>query len=154
AAIRTEEAIDRADVCLLMLDAFEGITAQEKRIANEIEAKGKSCIILFNKWDLVKKLQMEHALRAVREEVPFLAHCPTIFLSALQRRNLDKIFPAVNEVYAERYRRITTGQLNKFIEGCLQRYHPPMMVGKRLRIYYMTQTRVAPPEFVVFVNNP
>ncbi len=154
AAIRTEEAIDRADVCLLMLDAFEGITAQEKRIANEIEAKGKSCIILFNKWDLVKKLQMEHALRAVREEVPFLAHCPTIFLSALKRRNLEKIFPAVNEVYAERFRRITTGQLNKFIEGCLHRYHPPMMVGKRLRIYYMTQTRVAPPEFVVFVNNP
>jgi len=154
AAIRTEEAIDRADVCLLMLDAFEGITAQEKRIANEIESKGKSCIILFNKWDLVKKLQMEHALRGVREEVPFLAHCPTIFLSALKRRNLDKIFPAVNQVYNERFRRITTGQLNKFIEGCLHRYHPPMMVGKRLRIYYMTQTAVAPPKFVVFVNNP
>ncbi|HEX2582560.1 MAG TPA: ribosome biogenesis GTPase Der [Chlamydiales bacterium] len=154
AAIRTEEAIDRADVCLLVLDSFEGFTTQEKRIASEIEAKGKSCILLFNKWDLVKKLQMEHALRGVREEIPFLAHCPTIFLSALHKRNLEKIFPVVEKVYAERYRRITTGQLNKFIEGCLHRYHPPLLNGKRLRIYYMTQVQSAPPKFVVFVNNP
>jgi GTP-binding protein len=154
AAIRTEEAISRADVCLLMLDSYEGITAQEKRIASEIEAKGKSCILLFNKWDLVKNLQMEHAMRGVREDVPFLAHCPTIFLSALLRRNLEKIFPAIEEVYAERYRRVTTGQLNKFIESCLQKYHPPLMTGRRLRIYYMTQIQVAPAKFVVFVNNP
>lgn len=154
AAIRTEEAIDRADVCLLMLDSFEGITAQEKRIANAIEAKGKSCVLLFNKWDLVKKLQMEHAMRGVHEEMPFLTHCPTLFLSATERRNLEKIFPLIDKVYAERYRRITTGQLNKFIEGCLQKYHPPLLIGKRLRIYYMTQVATAPPKFVVFVNNP
>ena len=154
AAIRTEEAIARADVCLLMLDSFEGITTQEKRIANAIEAKGKSCILLFNKWDLVKKLQMEHAMRGVHEEMPFLTHCPTLFLSALQRRNLEKIFPLIDQVYAERYRRITTGQLNKFIEGCLHKYHPPLIIGKRLRIYYMTQVQTAPPKFVVFVNNP
>ncbi len=154
AAIRTEQAIDRADVCLLVLDSFEGITAQEKRIASHIEASGKSCILLFNKWDLVKNLRMEHALRGVREAVPFLEHCPTIFLSALLQRNLDKIFPLINKVYAERYRRITTGQLNKFIEACLQKYHPPLMTGKRLRIYYMTQVQTAPPKFVVFLNNP
>ncbi|MDE3045261.1 MAG: ribosome biogenesis GTPase Der [Verrucomicrobiota bacterium] len=154
AAIRTEEAIDRADVCLLVLDSFEGITTQEKRIASAIEAKGKSCILLFNKWDLVKKLAMEHAMRGVREEMPFLTHCPTVFLSATLRRNLEKIFPAIDEVYAQRYRRITTGQLNKFIEGCLQKYHPPLIIGKRLRIYYMVQVQTAPPKFVVFVNNP
>ena len=154
AAIRTEEAIDRADVCLLVLDSFEGFTTQEKRIASEIEAKGKSCILLFNKWDLVKKLQMEHALRGVREEIPFLAHCPTLFLSALHKRNLEKIFPLVRQIHAERYRRITTGQLNKFIEGCQHRYHPPLLNGKRLRIYYMTQVQSAPPKFVVFVNKP
>ncbi|HEY4254965.1 MAG TPA: ribosome biogenesis GTPase Der [Chlamydiales bacterium] len=154
AAIRTEEAIARSDVCLLMLDSFEGITAQEKRIASEIEAQGKSCILLFNKWDLMKNLQMEHAMRGVKEDVPFLAHCPTLFLSALNRRNLEKIFPAIEEVYTERYRRVTTGQLNKFIEGCLQKYHPPLMTGKRLRIYYMTQIQTAPAKFVVFVNNP
>jgi len=154
AAIRTDEAIVRADVCLLVLDSFEGITTQEKRIASEIEELGKSCIILFNKWDLVKNLPMEHARRGVAEAVPFLTHCPTIFMSAINRRNLEKIFPAVNEVYAERYRRITTGQLNKFIEGCLHKYHPPLMLGKRLRIYYMTQVSSVPPKFVVFVNNP
>jgi GTPase len=154
ASIRTDEAIERADVCLLVLDSFEGFTTQEKRIANEIESSGKSCIIVFNKWDLVKELQMEHALRAVREEIPFLSHCPTLFLSALYKRNIEKIFPAVQEVYKERYRTITTGQLNKFIERCLHKYHPPLLNGKRLRIYYMTQMQSAPPKFVVFVNNP
>jgi GTP-binding protein len=154
AAIRTEEAIERADVCLLVLDSYEGITSQEKRIASDIEEKGKSCIILFNKWDLVKNLKMEHAMRGVREEVAFLTHCPTIFLSALHKRNIEKIFPAIDEVVEERSRRISTGQLNKFIEGCLQKYHPPYIIGKRLRIYYMTQVQSAPPKFVVFVNNP
>lgn len=154
AAIRTEEAIARADVCLLILDSFEGITTQEKRIASEIEAQGKSCILLFNKWDLIKNLRMEHALRGVREEVPFLTHCPTLFISALQERNLSEIFPLIDKVYTERSRRITTGQLNKFIEGCQHRYHPPLILGKRLRIYYMVQTQVSPPRFVVFVNNP
>jgi len=154
AAIRTEEAIARADICLLVLDSFEGITGQEKRIANDIEAQGKSCIILFNKWDLVKDLKMEHAARGMREDVPFLNHCPTLFICALANRNLNKIFPAIDEVMAERYRRITTGQLNKFIEACLQKYHPPYIIGKRLRIYYMTQIQAAPSKFVVFVNNP
>ncbi len=154
AAIRTEQAIARCDVCLLILDSFEGITTQEKRIANQIEASGKSCVLLFNKWDLVKKLPMEHAMRGVREEVPFLTHCPTVFLSAINGRNVEKIFPLILKVYEERYRRITTGQLNKFVESCLQKYHPPLLNGKRLRIYYMTQVQSAPPKFVVFVNNP
>ena len=154
AAIRTEQAIARADVCLLVLDSYEGITAQEKRIASEIEALGKSCILLFNKWDLVKNLPMEHALRGVREEAAFLSHCPTIFLSAIQGRNIGKIFPTVLSVYQERKRRITTGQLNKFVESCLQKYHPPLLNGKRLRIYYMTQVASSPPKFVLFVNNP
>jgi GTP-binding protein len=154
AAIRTDEAIIRADVCLLVVDAQEGITAQEKRIAAEIEENGKSCIVLFNKWDLVKNKRMEHARREAHEQVPFLAHCPTIFLSALKGRNIDLIFPEISQVYKERYRTITTGQLNKFIEACLQKYHPPLIWGKRLRIYYMTQIQSAPPKFIVFVNNP
>lgn len=154
AAIRTEEAIQKADVCLLILDSFEGFTTQEKRIASEIEAMGKSCILLFNKWDLVKNFKMEHALRGVREEIPFLNHCPALFISALNERNLNKIYPLVKEVYLEREKRITTGGLNKFIEGCLQKYHPPLIIGKRLRIYYMTQVETKPPKFILFVNNP
>lgn len=154
AAIRTEEALERADVCLLVLDSFEGLTTQEMRIANEIEQLGKSCILLFNKWDQVKNLQMEHALRGVKEAAPFLAHCPTLFISALKKRNLGGIFSLVKQVYEQRFLRLTTGALNKFIESCLQKYHPPLITGKRLRIYYLTQVECDPPRFVLFVNKP
>jgi GTP-binding protein len=154
AAIRTEEAIEKAEVCLLILDSYEGFTTQEKRIASEIEARGKSCILVFNKWDLMKNFRMEHAMRGVREDASFLNHCPTLFISALEERNLEKIFPTIRQVYEERKKRITTGSLNKFIEKCLQKYHPPLITGKRLRIYYMTQVETNPPKFVLFVNNP
>lgn len=154
AALRTEKAIERADICLLMLDAQEGMTVQEKRIANQIEEAGKGCIILFNKWDLVKGVRMEHCLLALRQEVPFLEHCPVIFLSAKTGRNIDKIFPTLQEVYDNSQLRITTHQLNKFIASSLQKNHPPMIQGKRLRIYYMAQVSVAPVKFVLFVNYP
>jgi GTP-binding protein len=154
AAIRTEEAISRADICLLLIDSQEGMTSQEKKIASEIEELGKSCIVLFNKWDLIHNFRMEHAQTAAITEAPFLEHCPILFMSALTGRNVDKIVPAIKEVMASRCLRITTGQLNKFIEGCLQKYHPPLIWGKRLRIYYMTQTQIAPPKFVIFMNNP
>jgi GTP-binding protein len=154
AAIRTERAIERADICLLMLDSQQGITREEKKIANMIEESGKGCVILFNKWDLVKGFRMEHCLKGVEEEVPFLQHCPKIFMSALTGRNVDTIFDIVKQVHEDSLKRVTTGQLNKFIGSCLQRNHPPMIQGKRLRIYYMAQVSVQPPTFVVFVNYP
>lgn len=154
AAIRTERAIERADVCLLMLDAQQGMTAQEKRIANDIEAAGKGCILLFNKWDLVKGFRMEHCLKGIEEEVNFLKHCPKLFMSALTGRNVDKIFEIVNKVHADSQVRITTHQLNKFVADAMQRNHPPMLKGKRLRIYYMAQVAIQPPKFVLFVNSP
>ena len=154
AAIRTERAIDRADVCILMLDAQEGMTAQEKKIANRIEEKGKGCILFFNKWDLVKGFRMEHCKKSLEIEATFISHCPTLFGSALTGRKLDDLFPKIREVYQDRQKRVSTGQLNKFIEEAVQRYHPPMLKGKRLRIYYMAQVDVAPPRFVFFVNHP
>ncbi|MEN9654235.1 MAG: hypothetical protein RL235_347 [Chlamydiota bacterium] len=154
AAIRTQEAIAKADVCILVLDSFEGFTIQERRIAREIEELGKSCILVFNKWDLIKELRMEHALRAVREEVPFLGHCPALFISATKGRNLDKIFPLILEAHSSRHLRISTGALNQFMERCVQKYHPPLILGKRLRIYYLTQVETNPPRFILFVNNP
>ncbi len=154
AAIRTERAIERADLCILMLDVQEGMTAQDKKIANRIEEAGKGCIILLNKWDLVKGFRMEHCLRGIEEEVPFLKHCPKIFISAKTGRNVDKIFPVVQEVYQNGLKRITTHQLNKFIGASLQKNHPPMIMGKRLRIYYMAQVDVQPPKFILFVNYP
>lgn len=154
ASIRTERAIERADICILMLDAQQGITREEKKIANAIEEAGKGCILLFNKWDLVKGFRMEHCLQGIEEDAAFLHHCPKLFISALSGRNVDKIFDIALQVYQDSKKRITTGQLNKFIGECLQRNHPPMIQGKRLRIYYMAQVGVQPPKFVVFVNFP
>ncbi|MBA3958580.1 MAG: ribosome biogenesis GTPase Der [Parachlamydiaceae bacterium] len=154
AAIRTERAIERADVCILMLDASSGITTQEKKIANMIEEAGKGCILLFNKWDLVKGFRMEHCLKGIEEEVSFLKHCPKVFISALTGRNVEKIFPIVKKVHEDSKVRITTHQLNKFVAAAMHRNHPPMVSGKRLRIYYMAQVDVQPPKFVLFVNYP
>ncbi|MBI3901090.1 MAG: ribosome biogenesis GTPase Der [Chlamydiia bacterium] len=154
AAIRTQEALERADVALLVCDAFDGFTTQEMRIAAEIERQGKSCILLFNKWDLIDGIQMEHALRGVREAAPFLTHCPALCLSALQGRNINRIFPAIQEVYKHRFLRLPTASLNQLIELCQKKYQPPMITGKRLRIYYLTQVTVNPPRFVLFVNRP
>ncbi len=154
AAIRTERAIERSDICLLMLDAQQGLTTQEKKIANTIEESGKGCILLFNKWDLVKGFRMEHCLQGIEEEATFLKHCPKLFISAKSGRNVDKIFPVIKQVYEDSKKRITTHQLNKFISNALQKNHPPMIMGKRLRIYYMAQVSVQPPKFIVFVNYP
>lgn len=153
AAIRTERAIERADLCLLLIDVQEGLTLQDKKIVNRIEEAGKGCILLFNKWDLVKGVRMEHCLSRIEEEASFLKHCPKLFISATTGRNVDKILAFVQEVYQESKKRITTHQLNKFIEGAIQRNHPPMIMGKRLRIYYMAQVSIAPPTFVLFVNH-
>lgn len=155
AAIRTEQAMERADICLLMLDASEGMSEQEKRIAREIESLGKGCILLFNKWDLVKGFRMEHCLQAVHIHVPFLQYCPTLFISAHTGRNLEKIYTNIDEVTKHRKKRVSTGELNRFLEKAIQKYHPPMLYGgKRLRIYYAAQVEEAPPRFVFFVNKP
>lgn len=154
AAIRTDRAIERADLCILILDAQEGMTAQEKRIANRIEEAGKGCLIILNKWDLVKGFRMEHCLKGIEEEVSFLKHCPKLFISAKTGRNVEKIFPLVQEIHQNSMKRVTTHQLNKFIGAALQKNHPPMIMGKRLRIYYMAQVDVQPPKFVLFVNYP
>lgn len=152
AFIRTERAIDRADVCLLLLDATQGITTQEKHIANMIEEKGKGCVLFFNKWDLVKGFRMEHCLQGIQQEAAFLSHCPTIFGSAETGRNVPKLLNLVKEVYLAGKERINTPKLNKFIELTLQKNHPPMLQGKRLRIYYMVQVDTQPPTFILFVN--
>lgn len=154
AAIRTQRAIERADLCLLLLEAQEGLTVQDKKIANMIEEAGKGCVILFNKWDLVKGIRMEHYMQAVESEVPFLKYCDKIFISVKAGRNIEKIFPLVQQVYKYSLTRITTHQLNKFLESAMQRNHPPMITGKRLRIFYMAQVEVQPPKFILFVNYP
>ena len=154
AAVRTERAIDRADVCVLVLDAEQGMTVQEKRIAHRIEAQGKGCVVLFNKWDLIKGYRMEHCQKSFETDVSFLTHCPLLFASGKTGRNLNELFPLVQEVHTQQTRRITTGQLNRFLEKAMQKCHPPMIDGKRLKIFYMAQINISPPRFVLFVNKP
>lgn len=153
-AIRTERAIERADVAILMMDAMEGMTTQEKRVVTELEGAGKGCLLLFNKWDLVQGFRMEHCLKSLQIDVSFVAHCPTLFASAQTGRNIDKIFTHVKQIYQDRKQRIPTGELNRFIERAVQAYHPPMLQGRRLRIYYLAQVGIEPPHFVLFVNKP
>lgn len=155
AAVRTERAIERADICVLVLDAERGITTQDKRIAREIEEKGKGCIVLFNKWDLVKGFRMEHCQKSFEIDTPFLLHCPLLFASGLTGRNVQEVFAHAKEVHAQQNRRISTGQLNSFVEKALQKCQPSMSpTGKRLKIYYLAQVDVQPPRFVLFVNKP
>ena len=153
AAMRTQTAIERADICVLLLDSNEGLSVQDKRIANQIEEAGKGCILLFNKWDQIKGYRMEHCKQLICQENTFLAHCPILFASALTGRNTDKLFSLVKTTSEHLKQRITTGQLNKFVERALQAYSPPMIQGKRLRIYYLTQVKTNPPHFILFVNH-
>jgi GTP-binding protein len=154
AAIRTERAIERCDVCVLIIDAQEGLTTQEKKIANDIEAAGKGCVVLLNKWDLVKGFQMEHCIQGIRQDASFLNYCAIVVGSALTGRNIEKLFEEIKVTYAALKQRVTTGELNRLIERFMQLNHPPMLQGKRLRIFYTTQVKDSPPTFISFVNHP
>lgn len=154
AAIRTARAIERAEICILMVEAEEGLTTQEKRILSQVEAAGKGCILFFNKWDRVKGFRMEHCKESLRQEASFTAYLPTLFGSAKEGKGVEALFPQIEKVHAQLSQRLTTGQLNKFVSEAMARVHPPMIRGKRLRIYYLTQVESAPPRFIFFVNHP
>lgn len=154
AHIRTEAAIERSEICLLVIDVLQGITTEEKKIATDIEKANKGCILLCNKWDAAKGFRMEHALKSLEEDLPFLKHCPRLCISAKSGRNVDKIPEEIQKVKTSMNQRITTGALNKALLASVQHYHPPVIGGKRLRIYYMAQVGTNPPHFVLFVNNP
>ncbi len=154
AYIRTQEAIDRADICLLVIDAQEGMTSDEKRILSMIQQAEKSCIIVINKWDLTKGFRMEHCLKGLEAEISFVQHCPKCIISAKTGRRVADLFSVIDTQLKAHSLRVSTGQLNKFLTRAMQNYHPPVLGGKRLRVYYMTQISTAPPHFVLFVNNP
>jgi len=153
AMLRTEDAIERADICVLVADSSQGLTQEEKRLASRIEEAGKGCILFFNKWDLVHGFRMEHCAAAVREESPFLAHCPLELGSALHGRRVNELWAAIDLVAAALKARISTSQLNEFLEYVQKRQQPPVVDGKRCVFYYMTQVASSPPQFVLFVNS-
>ena len=154
AHLRTEAAIKRADICLLMLDSQEALTDQDKKIMTTIKELGKGCLVLLNKWDLMSGVRMEHFMKDLKEKNAFLKEYPTLFISAKKGRNTNQIFSQVEMIKSNLEKRISTGELNQFMQKCLQKYHPPMIQGRRLRIYYLTQVKIVPPRFVLFVNQP
>lgn len=154
-AIRTERSIERADICVVLVDCQQGVTAAEKRIIRHVTEMQRGCVILLNKWDVVQGFRMEHCVHSIKQECPSLSNFPFLCISAKDGRNVAQIPKLIREVYHSFSSRISTGILNKFLSEKLQKYHPPVVkTGKRLRIYYVAQVGIQPPHFVFFVNNP
>ncbi len=152
--IRAVRSIERADVVLLLIDAREGISEQDQKIAALITRYGKGIIILFNKWDLVEEPEKryEELLREINWKLRFVAYAPVLTISGLSRKRITKIFPLVDEILEERKKRIPTSALNRFVSEIAPLL--PTHKGKKTKIFYMTQTDIEPPTFVLFVNYP
>ncbi len=153
--IRANMAVERADVCLLMIDAADGVTEQDEKIAGIAHEAGKACIIVINKWDTVEKENstVNEYNKKIRTALAYMPYAPIIYVSALTGQRCAHIYELINKVYAESRRRITTGMLNDLLNDATTRVQPPSDRGKRLKVYYMTQTQVAPPTFVIFCNS-
>ncbi|MGE4548899.1 MAG: ribosome biogenesis GTPase Der [Intestinibacillus sp.] len=153
--MRSLLAVERADVCVIMIDATEGVTEQDTKVAGEAHNAGKACIVVVNKWDLIEKdgkTMQEYTLR-VREGLAYMPYAPVLFISAMTGQRVDKIFDTIREVYEQNHKRIPTGQLNSILAEATARVQPPTDKGRRLKIYYMTQAGVCPPTFVCFCND-
>ena len=152
--MRAQLAIERADVCLIMIDAREGVTEQDTKIAGIAHESGKASIIIVNKWDLVEKETgtMEKMRKDIMRDLSFMSYAPILFISALTGQRTDRIFELVNFVNDQSNMRISTGMLNDVLADAQARVQPPTDKGRRLKIYYMTQTGIKPPCFVIFCN--
>ncbi len=153
--IRAKAAIDNANVCVLVIDATEGVTDQDAKVAGEAHEAGKGVIILINKWDLVEKETgtLEAFKKDVYNKLAYLTYAPILFVSAVTGQRVDKLFPLINAVDAQNNFRATTGMLNNVIEEAITLVQPPSDKGRRLKIYYATQVSTRPPTFVVFCNS-
>jgi GTP-binding protein len=153
--IRAVKAIERADVVTLLIDATEGVTAQDAHIAGMAIDKLKSVVVVVNKWDLIEKdshTMPEYTL-AIRQELNFLDFVPVLFISAKTGLRVSQVLPTALQVQEERFKRISTASLNRLVRNALQAHAPPSKAGKRLRIYYASQVRTDPPTFLFHVND-
>ena len=153
--IRAWSAIDRADVCLIMIDSTQGDTEQDTKIAGYAHEAGKASIIVVNKWDLIEKETgtYESFRESIKERFSFMDYAPIEFISAKTGQRVNKLFPMIQEVYRQASKRIPTGMLNDVINDAVAMVQPPSDKGKQLRIYYTTQVSVKPPTFLIFVND-
>ena len=153
--LRAHMAVERADVCLIMVDANEGVTEQDERIAGIAHEAGKACIILVNKWDTIEKdnSTTNQFTTQVYEALGYMQYAPLIFVSAKTGQRVTNIFEHICYVYNQSRMRVSTGMLNDVLGDATTRVQPPSDKGRRLKIYYMTQAQVAPPTFVIFCNS-
>lgn len=153
--IRTLAAVDRSDVCVIMIDGTEGIAEQDTKIAGYADSQGKACIFVINKWDIVQKNDktMNEFKNRLRETFAFMSYASMCFISAKTGARLNTLLDEIVKVNEQHKRRVTTGMLNDVINEAVNKQQPPSDKGKRLRIYYATQIGVAPPTFVLKVND-
>ncbi len=154
--LRAMQAIERADVAILVVDAVSGITAQDTHIAGYISEAWKSAIVVVNKWDLIEKdtnTMMEYE-RTVRQELNFMDYVPVLFISAFTGQRVNQVMPMALQVQEERLVRLTTSQLNRILQEAQDRHQAPATTGRPFRIYYGTQVRSEPPTFLLYVNDP
>lgn len=153
--IRAKSAVDRANVCVIMIDAVEGFTEQDSKIAGIALEAGKACIVAVNKWDAVEKNSdtMKEYKQKLAVDFSFMSYAPVLFISAKTGQRLEKLFEMIAFAHAQNSMRISTGRLNEVLAEATARVQPPTDKGKRLKIYYMTQVSTRPPTFVFFVNN-
>lgn len=153
--LRAQMAVERADVCVIMIDANDGFTEQDSKVAGLALEQGKACIIAVNKWDLVEKdgTTMDAFRKRLMKDFSFMPFAPIIFISAKTGQRLDRLFELIKYVRSQNTMRISTGKLNDILADATARVQPPTDKGRRLRIYYMTQASTCPPTFVCFCNN-
>ncbi len=153
--IRSWTAIERADVCLVMIDACEGVTEQDSRIAGYAHEQGKASVIVVNKWDLVEKTTgtMEEYRKKVYDRLKFMTYAPVLFISAKTGQRVPRLFELIKYVMDQASMRISTGMLNDLVNEAVAMVQPPADRGKRLKIFYATQSSVRPPTYIVFINN-
>ena len=153
--LRAKLAVERADVCLIMVDAADGVTEQDEKIAGLAHEAGKASIIVINKWDSIEKdnATTNNFNREVRTALGYMTYAPIAYVSAKTGQRVENLYEMIKSVYAESSRRITTGMLNDVLNDAMNRVQPPSDKGKRLKIYYMTQTATNPPTFVIFCNS-
>ena len=153
--MRTLDAIERADVCLLLIDANEGVNEQDTKVAGYAHEAGKGVIIVVNKWDTYEKETgtLENYREQIYRDLAYLTYAPVIFISAKTGQRVDKLFELINYVADQNAMRISTGMLNDVVNEAIAMVQPPSDKGKRLKIYYLTQVSTKPPTFVIFVNN-
>lgn len=153
--LRATMAIERADVCLIMIDANEGVTEQDTKVAGLAHEAGKASIIVVNKWDSIEKddKTMDRMREDVRRDLSYMTYAPIVFISAMTGQRVERLFELINYVNDQSAMRITTGMLNSVLADATARVQPPSDKGRRLKIFYMTQVGVKPPHFVCFCND-